>query len=108
MGVAIDVASQRARHRSEIEAQRHQVFRATITTVQDIVNNFLTQVQLLRFSAQDRLPPDTTALLNVLIHDAAAKLKALSDVEQIIEAPMGMGLGIQYQEPAHLADATYD
>lgn len=108
VGVVIDLVAQRARHRAEIEARRQRVFRATITTVEDIVNSLLTQWQLVRFYAEDRLPPDTSAVLNILINDAVAKLKALSDIDEIIEMPMRTGLGIEYQEPGRFAESTHD
>src|SRR5262249_49360647 len=50
-GLASDLATQRAHHRAEVEARRQRVFRATIRTVQDIVNNFLTQLKLVQFTA---------------------------------------------------------
>jgi hypothetical protein len=104
VGIAVDLANQRTRHRAEIEASRRRVFRATIRTVEDIVNNFLTQLELVRFNAQGQLPAQTDALLDALIHNAAAKLKALSDIDRIIETPMATGPGIEYPEPACFGD----
>ena len=107
VGLTIDLASRRARHRAEIEVRRQRVFRATITTVHDIVNNFLHQLELVRATADDQLSNETSALLDDLIRGAAAKLKALGDIEQIIETPMGSVVGITYPAPEMLEEKPH-
>jgi len=42
----------------EIQRQRLRVFKATMTTVHDIVNNFLNSLQLIRLEAEGRLPAE--------------------------------------------------
>jgi hypothetical protein len=68
-----------------------------MTTVHDIVNNALTNLQLIRFESEDRLTPPMLALLDEIVHNTSAELKALSDIEQVIEQPMAIGVGLAYQ-----------
>jgi len=98
------LASQQAemqlqRHNAEVEGQRLKIFRATMTTVQDIVNNFLSNMMLIRLEAEDRLSEETLALFDQLIQDAAKELKLLGDLETIREKPMAIGTGIEYPRP---------
>jgi hypothetical protein len=46
------------RHEAEIEAQRLRVLKAAMTTVQDIMNNFLQSLQLFRLDAEDVMSED--------------------------------------------------
>ena len=87
------------RHNAEVEGQRLKIFRATMTTVQDIVNNFLSNMQLIRLEAEDHLSEETLALFDQLIQDAATELKLLGDLETIREKQMAIGTGIEYPRP---------
>jgi PAS domain S-box-containing protein len=80
----------------EIQQQRLRVFRATMTTVHDIVNNFLNNLQVVQIEAEGKLPPEVLTLLERLIHDAAAELRQLSDLETINEKQMAIGEGIDF------------
>ena len=80
----------------EIQLQRLRVFRATIRTVQDIVNNLLNSFQLIRVEAEAQLPPEMLTLVDQMIQEAAVKLKALGDLETVNEKEMAVGLGIDY------------
>jgi PAS domain S-box-containing protein len=80
----------------EIELQRVQVFRATMRTVQDIVNNLLNGLQLIHLETEGHLPVEVQAMIDRLIRDAAAKLKALGNLETVHEKEMAMGSGIDY------------
>ncbi len=80
----------------EIQLQRLRVFRATMRTVQDIVNNLLNGLQLVHLEAEDQLPPDMQALIDQVIQEAAVKLKALGDLETVEEKEMAIGQGIEY------------
>ena len=82
-----------------MEGQRLKIFRATMTTVQDIVNNFLSNMMLIRLEAEDRLSEETLALFDQLIQDAATELKLLGDLETIREKEMAIGTGIEYPRP---------
>jgi HAMP domain-containing protein len=85
------------RHHAEVEAQRLRVFRATMTTVHDLVNNFLANMQLIRLEAEDRLPQETLDLFDQLIEDNAAELRLLGDLEVVREKEMAVGTGIEYR-----------
>ena len=80
----------------EIELQRLRVFRATMRTVQDIVNNLLNGLQLVHIEAEDQLPSGAQTLTDLVIREAAVKLKALGDLETIKEKEMVIGQGIEY------------
>ena len=83
-----------------LDTQRMRVFRATMTTVHDIVNNSLTGLQLIHMEAEGRLSPATLAQFDQIIQDMAAKLKALSDLQTLHEKEMAIGTGIDYAERA--------
>ena len=100
--IARDITSRKkaeaelARLNEEIQLQRLQVFKATMRTVQDILNNFLNSLQLVHLQAESELPPEMLALVDRLIQEAAVKLKALGDLETIKEKEMGLGQSIDY------------
>jgi hypothetical protein len=50
--------------RREVEKQRFDAFRATMVTVQDILGNFLTNVQLVHMEYEGVLPPESLQLLS--------------------------------------------
>ena len=100
-----DVAARRERIRAdaevrrlqdEIQRQRLRVFKATMRTVHDIVNNLLNSLQLIRLEAEDRLPAELLTQLDEMIADAAGKLRALGDLETVNEREMAIGTGIDY------------
>jgi two-component system, sensor histidine kinase and response regulator len=80
----------------DIQHQRMRVFKATMRTVQQIVNNLLNTLQLVHLEAEGKLPPELLTLVNGMIQEAAAKLKALGDLETLTEKQMAIGLGIDY------------
>ena len=100
--IARDITSRKkaeaelTRLNEEIQLQRLQVFKATMRTVQDIVNNFLNSLQLVHLEAEGELPVEMLTLVDRLIQEAAVKLKALGDLETIKEKEMVLGLGIDY------------
>jgi PAS domain S-box-containing protein len=95
-----EAEAQRRRHREEVEAERLRVFRATMTTVHDIVNNFLQNMQMVRLEADGRLPDATIALFDSLIQDAARELRVLANLQTIREKDMEIGTGIDYSSSA--------
>ena len=102
-GLVVDQLRSRSRvkRRSEIDEQRLRVLKATMTTVQDLVNNFLNNMQLFRMEWEDgALTPESLKVLDSLIFETAAKLKALGDSEVVSEVQMGNGIGIQPQRLA--------
>jgi PAS domain S-box-containing protein len=100
-GVLRDLTARRAaeaelkRLNDEIQLQRLRVFKATVRTVQQIVNNMLNTLQLVHVEAGE-LPPETITLIERLIKEAADKLKALGDLETVTEKEMAIGQGIDY------------
>ena len=97
VGLVIDQLRERrvARRRAEIEEQQLRVLKATMRTVQDIVNNFLNNMQLFRMEAEDGpLSVESLKLFDDLINETAEKLKALGDSESVVEYKMASGIGI--------------
>jgi hypothetical protein len=90
---------QRELNKKEIEKQRFQAFRATMTTVQDIVGNFLNSIQLVRMECDGVLPEQSIELFDHLIAEASAHLKALAELDHVHEKPMAIGAGIAYPLP---------
>jgi hypothetical protein len=80
----------------EIQLQRLRVFKATMRTVQDIVNNLLNGLQFVHLEAEGHLPPELQTLVDRMIEEAAVKLKTLGDLETVAEREMAIGLGIEY------------
>ena len=98
VGVTIDSLSikrQRER-RVEIFQQRLRVLHATMRTVQDIVGNFLNQLQLFRMQAETckDFPPESVRELDSMIHETASRLKAIGDLESTPEKEISAGLTI--------------
>ena len=90
------VATELRRLNDEIQLQRLRVFKATMRTVQDIVNNLLNGLQLVHLEAEGHVPAETLELVDRTIQEAAVKLKALGDLETVTEKEIGFGLGIDY------------
>jgi PAS domain S-box-containing protein len=105
-GVLRDIASRKKadaelqRLNDEIQRQRLRVFKATIRTVQDIVNNLLSSLQLAHLEAEAQLPAEMVTLVDRMIQEAAVKLKTLGDLETVNEKEMGIGIGIDYPDSA--------
>ncbi|MEP7309500.1 MAG: PAS domain S-box protein [Acidobacteriota bacterium] len=102
IGISQNVTGQKraeaelTRLNDEIQRQRLRVFRATMRTVQDIVNNLLNGFQLVRLEAGSQLPASMLTLIDQMIEEASAKLKALGDLKTVNEREMAVGLGIEY------------
>jgi len=63
-------------------------------TVQDIVNNNLNQLQLLRMEADGHVPDETLRLFDESIQDTATQLTTLATMEVFAEKRMASGLGL--------------
>ena len=87
------VARQRT-HEAQLRAEQLRVLRVTMRTVQDIVNNNLNQLQLLRLQAEGHVPDETLTLFDETIQDTAKKLTALGNMEVFAEKPMASGPGL--------------
>ena len=82
----------------EMQFQRLRVFKATMRTVQEIVNDLLNGLQLVHAEAESELPPGMLTLVDRVIQDASRKLKTLGDLQTVEEKEMAMGPGIDYPE----------
>jgi PAS domain S-box-containing protein len=80
----------------EIQRQRLRVFKATMRTVQDIVNNLLNALQLVHLEGEGQAAGEMQALVDQVIREAAVKLKTLGNLETVQEKEMAAGLGIDY------------
>jgi len=88
------VSDARMAREAQLQAERLRVVQVTMRTVHNIVNNCLNQLQLLRIHAEGHVPLESVTLFDQAIHDAAAKLKALGDMEEFTETPMEIGMGL--------------
>jgi hypothetical protein len=89
-------ARSRARRRFEIEEQRLRVLKATMRTVQDLVNNFLQNMQLFRLEAEDGpLSLESLKLFDDLSSETSARLTALGNSKVVSEIQMASGTGIE-------------
>ena len=102
LGIFEDISDRKraeAEHKhfnDEIQLQRLRVFKATMRTVQDIVNNLLNGLQLAHLEGEGQPPGEAQALVDQMIQEAAVKLKMLGDLEVVKEKEMITGLGIDY------------
>jgi hypothetical protein len=77
-----------------IQANRLSVLKATMRTVQDIMNNFINSMQLVQLEAGDALSPEASALLERITHEATTKLRDLGNLDSVPETEMAVGTGI--------------
>lgn len=85
--IAIFSDALRRRRLNTIEFEKAKIYKAMITSVQHVMNNFLNQMQIFKMTA-DKTPgfdPRVLALYEVVIKDAMTQLHALSSVTRIDE-----------------------
>ena len=104
VGVNLDITDRKAfEEQSRVargQAERLRTLKATMRTVQDIVNNALMSLQMFRHEAeQQHVSPWSLALFDQIVTETADKLKTLANLEQVVETDMEMGPGIRYQSP---------
>ena len=88
------LVSRQRQHEAQLQIERLRVVRVTMRTVQDIVNNALNQLQLVRIEAETHVPDEVLAQFDETIHETAAKLKELGDLEIYVETHMVIGAGL--------------
>jgi signal transduction protein with GAF and PtsI domain len=98
--VAPIVSDARVLHEAQLQAERLRVVHMTMRTVQDIVNNCLNQLQLLRFDAEGHVPQESLMLFDHAIETAARKLRALGNLQVFAEHPMEVGPGVDWTRVA--------
>lgn len=90
-----EIRAAKRSHRAEwLQTERLRVLQATIRTVQDIVNNSLNQLQLVRFEAEGHVSEESLTLFDEAIHDTADKLTRLGDLQTYTEHEMAVGTGV--------------
>jgi hypothetical protein len=81
------------------KAERLRAVHITMRTVQDIVNNCLNQLQLLRVEAEGLVPEGSLRFFDNAIHETTAKLKELGDLKVFAEKQMAIGRGLDVGDP---------
>ena|ERR1700687_3488048 len=101
--VAVAVDDIRAVRREEVErrAEHLRVVHVTMRTVQDIVNNCLNQLQLVRLDAEGVMPEESLRLFDKTIQETSAKLKVLGDLKVFVEKQMAVGSGLDVGGSPH-------
>ncbi len=78
------------------ELAKLRVFQSTMRTVNDIVNNSLNDLQLVRLAleSEERVPGDSESLrmLDQLIYETSTKLNQLGDMQELKEKDLGGGV----------------
>jgi len=101
LGVNTDVTQRQSLEQqlreAHVQVSRVNVLKATMRTVQDIVSNALNSLQRFRLDAEEHVSPKSLELFDKIIAETAAKLKALGDLEHVVETDMALGTGISYQ-----------
>ncbi|MEP7308869.1 MAG: hypothetical protein ABJA98_25455 [Acidobacteriota bacterium] len=91
------VSDARVMYEAQLQAERLRVVQVTMRTVQDIVNNCLNQLQLLRLDVEGHVPEESVVLFDQAVKDAAARLTALGNMEVFAETPMEVGSGLDIE-----------
>jgi len=87
-------------HLAHLKAEQLRVVHVTMRTVQDIVNNCLNQLQLLRLDAEGHVSEESLALFDAAIQEISEKLKVLGDLEAFAEKQMEIGSFLDVATPS--------
>ena len=76
------------------DEERLRTLQITMSTVHDIVNNFLQNLQLFRMEAENSkaMNEDSLCLFDQLINDTATKLKDLGELDLVVETTTKTGV----------------
>jgi hypothetical protein len=85
------IVTRQRTHEAQLLAEQLRVLHVTMRTVQDIVNNNLNRLQLLRLEADGHVSDETLKFFDETIRDTAAQLMALGNMEVFAEKPMASG-----------------
>jgi hypothetical protein len=88
------LAVRRTQHEIRLQDERLRIVKVTMRTVQDIVNNCLNRLQLVRLEGEGRVSQESLALFDEAIQETAAKLTMLGDLEAYAENQMAAGIGL--------------
>jgi uncharacterized membrane protein len=88
-------------HEMEIQEHRLRVLKATLLTVQDIMNGLTGNITEYQEQAKRNksLDEECGAFLNYIIQDTTERMEKLSRLESTPEKPMAAGIGIDYETP---------
>jgi len=78
------------------QVERLKVLKATMRTVQHIVNNALMSLHLFRAEVEGLASREALGLFDQTLLDTAARLKMLGDLDRVVETQMEMGSSIEY------------
>ena len=97
-GLHDDLVRMRRRRERELEVQRERlrVLKATMRTVQDIVNNALNGLVLMRLEGESGKPLDRESLrlMDSIIYETSQKLKELGDLDDTPEKEIDSGITV--------------
>jgi hypothetical protein len=79
---------------AELQAEQLRVVHVTMRTVQDVMNNCLNQLQLLRVDAEGLVPEESLRFFDDAIHETSVQLKTLGNLDVFAEKPMVVGSGL--------------
>ena len=82
------VAARRAKHEVSLQIERLRVVKVTMRSVQDIVNNSLNQLQLIRVEAEGHVSQDVLTLFDGTIQETAEKLREPETLKSTLETQM--------------------
>ena len=102
VGLIIDEIRTARAHRREAETTEAKLrtLKATMRTVQDLVNNCLNGLQLFRLDAEEAVPTaESLQMFDRLITETATKINTIANLESVEEVPLASGPGINYTEP---------
>jgi PAS domain S-box-containing protein len=100
LGVNTDITHRKSLDDQSFEThdqvQRLKVLKATMRTVQHIVNNALMSLHMFRTEVEGLASREALGLFDQTLLDTAARLKVLGDLDRVVETQMEMGSGIEY------------
>jgi hypothetical protein len=95
-------AVREARYETEVREQRLRVLQATMQTAQDIVDNFLNNMQVLRSEAQEGdLSFASCVVFDELTQRAAADLRALGGFDLVSEKQLAVGVAFSFKRESN-------
>jgi len=100
VGVLIGRWMSGRRNRVHIEAAKLATLKATMRTVQLVVNNFFNHLLMVELEIKDQLRPRALDQLERRVQETFQELKALGDVWVVEEVPFALGPLISYPKAA--------
>ena len=95
------IAARGRKREGRLQTERIRIVHVTMRTVQDIVLNCLTELQLLRLEADGAVSAEALSVFDKSIRVTSAKLRALGELKTFAEKEMAIGPGLATE-----ADAT--